>query len=442
MQIKAETAYSVFGLCKAIRQNLEQDFGLIWVKGELSNLSVPSSGHAYFSLKDKDAQLRCAFFKNYQQKHSPLRNGMQIYVRAQVSLYEARGDCQLIVYACTEDGLGALAQEYLTRKQKFEAMGFFLESRKKSIPAFPEHIAIVTSATGAAVRDIYITLQKRYPLAKLTLFPTEVQGAQAAFAIAAAIDKANLDTSTDVLILGRGGGSIEDLWAFNEEAVLFAMHRSEVPIVTGIGHETDTTLADFAADARAATPTAAAVLATPNLRDVHERLHQSIIRLHCAIERPLLLSRTKLQALIRHIARPSHHISSSRIHLDSLEERSRRALRHNIMTKQHGLRLLEQKLAAQHPLRLLEHQQQKLAELEKRLRAQTSMILPRYTRPFQHLAARLDTLSPLATLGRGYAIVRQDTHIFLNSQDFAVDKPVEVILHQGKLLCEIAHVTP
>lgn len=440
MQAQPETAYSVTGLCKAIRLNLEQDFGLVWVKGEISNLSIPSSGHAYFSVKDKDAQLRCAYFKNYQQKQNPLRNGMQVYVKAQVSLYEARGDCQLIVYACTEDGLGALAQEYLARKQKFEAMGFFSESRKKAIPAFPECIAVITSATGAAVRDIKSTLQTRYPLAQILLYPTEVQGIQAAVSIAQAIDKANLDGSADVIILGRGGGSIEDLWAFNEETVLFAMHRSNIPIVTGIGHETDTTLADFVSDARAATPTAAAVRATPNLVDLQERLSRSLNLLHSAMKRPLLLGHSKLQALIRHITRPSHQIRNARIALDRLEERYQHAVSKDLLSRKHKLGLIEQQLLAHHPLRLLEQQQQQCAALEKRLQAQVPILLPRYARPFHNLTARLNALSPLATLGRGYAIVRQEKRILINSQDFSLDKPVEVILHQGGLACRIERI--
>lgn len=442
VQAKSETALSVTELCKAIRQNLEQNFGLIWVKGEISNLSVPSSGHAYFGLKDKDSQLRCAFFKNYQQKAHQLRNGMQVYVKAQVSLYEARGDCQLIVYSCTEDGLGSLAQEYLLRKQKFEAMGFFLASRKKPLPAFPERIAIVTSATGAAIRDIKITLLKRYPLADIILYPTEVQGIQAAPAIADAIDKANREAIADVLILGRGGGNIEDLWAFNEEAVLHAMHRSEIPIVTGIGHETDVTLADLTADMRAATPTAAAVCVSPDIHDLIERLRQNTLRLHAAMERPMLLKRVALQALIRHLTRPSYQISSTRIHLDRLEERCNNALLHHLVARQHQLGLLEQQLTAYHPLSHLRQQYDKWGELKKRLLAQTPLLLPKYKRPFQNLLVRLEALSPLATLGRGYAIVRQHKRIFTKSADFALDKPVQVILHEGELVCRIERITP
>src|SRR5882724_12638255 len=257
--------YTVARLNNEVRLLLERGLSVVWVEGELSNLSQPSSGHWYFSLKDRDAQILCAMFR---QKNTHIgfipKVGNAVLARGRVSLYEPRGDYQLIVEHLEEAGAGALQREYEKLKIRLAAEGLFAAERKRALPAFPRRIAVVTSPTGAAIRDVLNILRRRYPAASVLIYPTPVQGAAAAPGIVAALRAASAQRLCDVIILTRGGGSIEDLWAFNDESVARAIHASELPVVAGIGHEVDFTIADFVADARAPTPSGAAELVAPD----------------------------------------------------------------------------------------------------------------------------------------------------------------------------------
>ncbi len=280
--------YSVTRLNREARILLESGLGLVWVQAEVSNFARPGSGHWYFSLKDKDAQLRCAMFRqrNVLARFTP-REGQLVLARGRVSLYEPRGDYQLLVEHLEDAGIGALQRAFEELRARLGAEGLFASERKRALPAAPMRIGVITSPTGAAIRDILHVLAQRFPAAAVLIYPVPVQGAAAAAAIAAALDLAAARAECDVLILARGGGSLEDLWAFNDERVARALARCTVPIVTGIGHETDVTIADFVADLRAPTPTAAAQFAVPDRRVWLQRLALLARRFSVAMLRKL-----------------------------------------------------------------------------------------------------------------------------------------------------------
>ncbi|MGB6452128.1 MAG: exodeoxyribonuclease VII large subunit, partial [Steroidobacteraceae bacterium] len=280
--------YTVSQLNREVRSLLEQRLAIIWIEGELTNLAQPASGHWYFSLKDRDAQVRCAMFRqrNVHVGFTPSA-GQQVLARARVSLYEPRGDYQLIVEHLEEAGVGALKREFERLKEKLSSEGLFAEERKRGLPKFPKRIGVVTSPTGAAVRDILHILRRRFRPAAVLIYPTAVQGAAAVPAIVDALATASARAECDVLILARGGGSLEDLWAFNDERVARAVRASAIPVVTGIGHEVDFTIADFVADARAPTPSGAAVLVTPDSHAVLLGLAKTAERLRGASRREL-----------------------------------------------------------------------------------------------------------------------------------------------------------
>src|SRR6201985_735600 len=294
----AETGRNVFTvsrLNREVRVLLERGLGVVWVEGELSNFSQPSSGHWYFSLKDRDAQLRCAVFrlKNSALRltDSPLAStpkaGQQVLARGRISLYEPRGDYQLIVEHLEEAGVGALKREFERLKVKLAAEGLFALERKRSLPRFPRRIGVVTSPSGAAIRDVLHILARRFPPASVLVYPTPVQGASSVPAIVDALQTASARAECDVLIVARGGGSIEDLWSFNDERVARAIHASSIPVVSGIGHEIDFTIADFVADARAPTPSGAAELVAPDRNACLEALDRTMERLTVSMRREL-----------------------------------------------------------------------------------------------------------------------------------------------------------
>src|SRR5579859_8203563 len=287
-QSSPETGRNVFSvsrLNREVRLLLEKGLGVVWVEGELSNFSAPSSGHWYFSLKDRDAQLRCAMFrmKNASLGFTP-KAGQQVLARGRISLYEPRGDYQLIVEHLEEAGIGALRREFERLKEKLAAEGLFALERKRSLPRFPRRVGVITSASGAALHDVLRVLARRYPPAAVLIYPTPVQGGAASAGLVAAIELASARAECDVLILARGGGSLEDLWSFNDERVARAIRASAIPVVSGVGHEVDFTIADFAADLRAPTPTGAAELVTPDVSTWRRLLLEQSARLQQAEE--------------------------------------------------------------------------------------------------------------------------------------------------------------
>jgi len=364
MNMKAERdVYSVARLNSEARMLLEAGLPALWVEGEISNFACPASGHWYFTLKDRDAQIRCAMFRarNSQVGFRP-RDGQQMLVRGRVSLYEPRGDYQLIAEAMEDAGEGALRREFEKLKARLQAEGLFDPALKRPLPSMPRRIAVVTSHTGAAVRDVLHILARRFPPAEVLVFATPVQGAAATPAIVAALDAASTRGDCDVIILARGGGSIEDLWCFNDERVARAIRRAAIPVVTGIGHEIDFTIADFAADVRAPTPSGAAELVVPDRGTLLATVRSFSARLQQAVQRQLR------NALQRH---------------EQLLARLQRA----------------------HPGSRLQQQVQRLDDLDLRLRRAWDVQRTRMMQRLQLAQRHLDAISPLATLQRGYAIV-------------------------------------
>jgi exodeoxyribonuclease VII large subunit len=400
--------YTPSRLNREARTMLERGFPALWVEGEISNLSRPSSGHWYFSLKDDTAQLRCAMFrqKNLMIRFTP-KDGMHVQIRGRVSLYEARGDYQFIVDHVEEAGEGALRRQFELLKTKLAAEGLFAVERKRTLPTLPRRIGVITSPTGAAVRDVLHILRRRFCSIPVLIYPVPVQGAAAAPLIAAAIRFASARADCDVLVLVRGGGSLEDLWAFNEEVVARAIFESRIPIVSGIGHEVDFTIADFVADVRAPTPSGAAELVAPDCNEWLRSIAQVSRQLSATLQRQLARRRERMGWLQRRLAQlhPGIELQQRGQRLDELEQRLARGLRHL---------LLRQRSALAHEMARLRHASPTLRLANANARLQTSdahlarLIRKRIeaVRTRCELAAgRLNAVSPLATLQRGYAIV-------------------------------------
>ncbi len=352
-------ALSVTEITRYLRQLLESDEILqdVWITGEISNLSRPVSGHIYFSMKDESAALRCVIWKSFALRlRVPLQNGFAIEAHGYISLYERDGQYQLYIDTLRPAGEGLLYQEFLRLKARLEAEGLFAPERKRPIPALPRTIGIVTSATGAALQDMLNTLRQRYPLAGVVLAPAAVQGDEAPPQLMAALRALNHLPEIDVILIGRGGGSLEDLWAFNDERVVRAVAASQVPVIAGIGHETDFTLCDFAADARAPTPTGAAVMATPDVADLRLEFQQAAGRLASALQGRIVDERAVLVGLDHRLQRvsPLWSIQNDRQQLDGLALRLDRSLAHDLKLRQAQLRGIDERLRSLNPLAVLQ----------------------------------------------------------------------------------------
>lgn len=404
--LERRDVYTVSRLNRSARSILEGSFPLLWVEGEISNLSRPGSGHWYFSLKDEAAQVRCAMFRNRNMylNFTP-QNGNHVLIRAQVSLYENRGDYQLIVEHLEEAGDGALRRAFDLLKQRLTKEGLFDAARKRPLPALPRCIGVITSPHGAALRDILSVLRRRYPTLPVLIYPVAVQGPDAAQEIAAAVNLANRRNECQVLIVARGGGSLEDLWAFNQEAVARAIHASSIPVVTGIGHETDFTIADFVADQRAPTPSVAAEMVSPNRAEWQHRLTRLEQRIAAFMAAKLAGGKRTLHWLTTRIQHPAQRLMRQTQRVDELELRLQRAqyglLRH---ARQH-LSTLGAQLWRHTPEHLLQAHGYRCAMLEQRLNGAQHAILNVCKQRLANAARALETVSPLATLGRGYALV-------------------------------------
>ncbi|WP_429106505.1 exodeoxyribonuclease VII large subunit [Aeromonas allosaccharophila] len=406
---REQQVFTVTRLNSAVRMILEQDLGLVWLTGELSNLAMPSSGHWYFSLKDLGAQVRCAMFKgNNRRVAFRPQDGMQVLVQARVSLYEPRGDYQLIIESMQPAGDGVLALRFEELKRRLGAEGLFDESRKRPLPREPRAVGLVTSATGAALHDMLTVLKRRAPDLPVFIYPTQVQGSAAISQIVAAIAKANQRAEVDVLIVGRGGGSLEDLWCFNEEAVARAIAHSAIPVVSAVGHEVDVTISDFAADLRAPTPSAAAELVAPDnqariqrLAHLKQRLLQAMNRQQTAARHDFIL----LQKRLDH-QDPKRRLEQQSQRLDELSTRLQQLLRQRLHQGERRLANLELRLQGKSPERLLAAGKRRHQLAEERLHALIAKRQDLASHRLAMLTARLDGVSPLATLGRGYSITR------------------------------------
>ena len=354
-----QVAVSVTDITRYLRQLMESDEVLqdLWVEGEISNLARPVSGHIYFSIKDANASLKCVIWKsNALRMRVALQNGMAIEAHGYISLYEPAGQYQLYVDTLRPAGEGKLYQEFLRLKAQLEAEGLFDAERKRPIPARPRRIGIVTSATGAALQDMLNTLRGRYPLAEVVLAPAAVQGVEAPPELVAALRALNNLGDVDVILIGRGGGSLEDLWAFNDERVVRAVAASRLPVISGVGHETDFTLTDFAADLRAPTPTGAAVLATPDIADIRLELQATENRLASALQGRVTNERSALGELSYRLQRasPLRRILTDRQRLDDLALRLGRGLGHSLSLRRLRLAGLDERLRSLNPLAVLQ----------------------------------------------------------------------------------------
>lgn len=396
---------TVSQLNQRARHLLEDVFPQVWVEGEISNLARPASGHLYFTLKDSQAQVRCALFRqNALKVRQALRDGLAVKVRGKVSLFEGRGDYQMIADAVEPAGDGALRLAFEALKEKLASEGLFATERKRPLPAHPQRVGIVTSPTGAVIRDIISVFRRRAPQVSLTLVPTAVQGREATAQIVRALALADAQ-GFDALILARGGGSLEDLWCFNEEAVARAVAACKTPIVSAVGHETDVSISDFVADVRAPTPSAAAELLAPDSSGLRQRLEGLERRLQLRMRQLIAHQHLRLDGLTRRLRHPGERLRQQAQRLDDLEMRLQRALDRQVSQRRERLARLETRLAAQHPGRALGLLRQRLDALAARLPRAMRETLGTRRLELQSQVQTLHAFSPLATLGRGYSIL-------------------------------------
>jgi exodeoxyribonuclease VII large subunit len=424
-------------LNRLVRDLLGDALPQVWIEGELSNVAKPASGHLYFTLKDSGAQVRCAMFK---LKASALRfrpvDGMQVLLRAKVGLYEPRGEFQLVAEYMEPAGEGALQREFEQLKARLDAEGLFDPARKRALPAYARRIGVITSATGAAVRDVLSVLARRWPLADVEILPVPVQGREAPPAIVAMLRKASASVRYDVLLLTRGGGSLEDLWAFNDEAVARAVHASAVPVVSAVGHEIDFSIADFVADLRAPTPSAAAELLVPDAVAVGHHLRQLQQRLATLEQRRLQANAQRVDHLLARLQaqRPQARLQRDRERLEHLQHRLTAVLREQSQLRHTRLERLHGRLLAQHPRAHLSLLARRLVEQDQRLRRAITHLLERRQTTLRHAGHALHAVSPLATLERGYAILFDaDGQVLRSAQGVAVDTRLRARLADGEL---------
>ncbi len=436
--------YSVARLNRAAKRVLESGFPLVvWVEGEISNLAQPTSGHIYFSLKDDQAQVRCALFRTQLRRLGTTpSNGAQVLVRARVSLYEGRGEFQLIVEELEEAGEGALRRALEALKRRLADDGLFDLAHKKPLPILPKRIGIITSPTGAVLHDVVTTLRRRFPAIPVLLYTIPVQGSDAANEIVAAINLASARRDCDALILTRGGGSLEDLWAFNEEAVARAIYSCQVPIVCGVGHETDVTIADFVADVRAPTPTAAAELLSPDQNEWAGHYGEKERRLLRAMQETLSGKQQKLDWLNARLVHPRQRIILLAERLHNLRRRLRSATVSHIQVVSTHLAGLRARLSQVSPAARVGQLTQRCVDLDRRFRLGIDNTIKRQRQRLAAAVQNLNTLSPLATLERGYAIVGK-TNAATIIRDASEVKPgdgVTARLARGRLGCIVQTV--
>ncbi len=434
--------FSVSQLNRRARQLLETHLSLLWVDGEVSNLSRPASGHWYFTLKDDKAQIRCAMFRNRNRGVKfKLENGQQILLRGRVGLYENRGDYQLIAEHIEPAGIGELQRRFELLKDKLAEQGLFAAERKKALPLFPQHLGVITSPTGAALRDILHVLERRFPLLPVTIYPCAVQGNASTGEIVGAIQEANRHGECDLLIVARGGGSIEDLWSFNEEAVARAIAASKIPVISGVGHETDTTIADFVADARAPTPSAAAELASPDGDELGQNLQAYDNWFRQQARLTLLNATQQLNALRKRLRHPADIINTHSQHLDNLEIRLHKAMERCLQQLQARLQQAQTRHQGQTPQLRLSKLTMQVDYLEERLHASIGKTLDNRRQGLSSAVALLQAISPLNTLERGYAIVQNKRgQVISHISNTAKNDPVAVTLSDGVLHCLIEDI--
>jgi exodeoxyribonuclease VII large subunit len=406
--------FSVSELTAQVRRLLEQHLGQVWVGGEVTNFRAQSSGHIYFTLKDATAQLACVLFRGEAVAHRDLlQDGQKVLLQGDLTVYEARGQYQLIVRAVELQGIGALQIAFERLKQKLQAEGLFAPERKRPLPRFPQRVGLVTSPTGAAIRDVLHVIERRFAGLEIVLAPCRVQGEGAAEEIAAALRLLNEWNAApppggglDLILVTRGGGSLEDLWAFNEEVVARAIHESALPVVSAVGHEIDFTISDFVADARAATPSAAAEILTEGYVASRQFVADAVDRLRLSARRQTGQRRDELEQLAQRLGRvhPRRRVQEQLQYLDELQTALLRAVKQALRDRRTACQHLRQRLAAVKPSLLLAQRRQRVGELGRRLRERVRVRLSDHRSLFTNLGARLRLLSPQNVLERGYSI--------------------------------------
>jgi exodeoxyribonuclease VII large subunit len=434
---------TVSRLTALIRGVLEENFEHVWVEGEVSNLAVPSSGHCYFTLKDSGAQIRCVMFKaSARALKFRLLNGMGLIMRGRLSVYDQRGEYQLIVEYMEPKGIGALQLAFIQLKERLAKEGLFDESRKKPLPLLPNRIGIVTSATGAAIHDIMKILRRRYVNVELLICPVKVQGEGAAEEIAAAVRNLNLYGKVDVIIAGRGGGSMEDLWPFNEEIVARAIFNSRIPVVSAVGHEIDYTIADFVADLRAPTPSAAAELVVKNKAELAAAVDNLSRRLEFAMEQGLRQLRSRVEGLARAVKDPVMLLGYLAQRIDDLQERLKRGLATGLSKRRDRLESLINHLRLTSPEMEMERCRERLFKLVAGMETAMRGIIDENHEKTAVNAARLQALSPLSTLARGYTVVCRlpEGLVVKDSRQIDEGDRLKLTFLRGAAICEVESV--
>ncbi|HCE3275233.1 exodeoxyribonuclease VII large subunit [Vibrio parahaemolyticus] len=415
-----QNIFTVSRLNAEVRLLLENEMGIVWLVGEISNFSAPVSGHWYLTLKDSRAQVKCAMFRgNNRRVTFKPANGNQVLVKARLSLYEPRGDYQLIIESMQPEGDGRLQQEFEELKMKLAAEGLFAQTNKLPLPEHPKRVGIITSKTGAALYDILDVLKRRDPSLPVVIYPTMVQGDDAAIQIAQAIGRANSRNECDVLIVGRGGGSLEDLWCFNNEILARTIAASQIPIISAVGHEVDMTIADFVADVRAPTPSAAAELVSRDNSHKDQSLVAKQHKLASAMRYYLAQQKQQSAQLLHRLERqhPSYQLQRQSQQLDELDMRLRRAMQRFIDTRQQAVERKHHRLQLNSPIKHLAQQKSRLERVEHKLMEAMDRKLLTMRHQLAIAAEKLDTVSPLATLKRGYSITQTDQGKVVTSAD-------------------------
>lgn len=434
---------TVQALTKYIKRKFDFDPHLqdVFVKGEISNYKKHTSGHLYFTLKDNKAKILAVMFSSQAKKlRFEPENGMTVLLHGEVTVYEPSGQYQIYVKEMEPEGIGALYLAFEQLKEKLSKEGLFNKDLKKPLPLYPKTVGVVTSPTGAAIRDILTTIKRRYPIAKIIIYPALVQGNAAAASIVSAIETANARKEADLLIVGRGGGSIEELWAFNEEAVARAIFASEIPVISAVGHETDTTIADFVADLRAPTPTGAAELAVPNIDDLIERILNRKIRLIRAIKERTNVESKRLDRLTKSYAfrYPQKLFEQKTEHLDRTVEQANRLLKQKIADTNQKMKYLEQRLKINHPQAQFDAANNKLGQQVKRMSRSFEAIFKLKEKEFLSQVSTLNVLSPLKVMERGYSIAYDSgDHIIKSINHVKVGDSIKVTLTDGTLKAKI-----
>ena len=407
---------SVSEFTRDVKSVLEYNFPAVWVSGEISNLARPRSGHWYFTLKDDQSQVRCAMFRQSNQRLTFVPDeGSQVLVKARVSLYEARGDFQLIVDTMEDAGVGALQRAYEKLKQALQAQGLFDQQHKKTLPEIPRCAGIITSSTGAALQDILNVLKRRFPALPVIIYPTQVQGDDAPEQLIQALEQAQQQAVCDVLIIGRGGGSIEDLWAFNNEQLAHAVYQCPIPIISSVGHEVDFTICDFVADVRAPTPSAAAELISPNQEEWLNWLQGIEKQLAQLINRTISSLQQQLQWQHQRLKHPGRYLEEVAQRIDELSARMEQRLRLQLQLRQEKMLTLEARLQQHSPMHGLNQQLTRLNYLQQRLEQSLAPRFAQLQQKIASLAREMDAFSPLATLGRGYGLVKNEKNELVTS---------------------------